>query len=98
MKTLRKLLAGMVLITLTVFGLTALTSSSSDPVVPVIAFLNQTCSSELYMEHESIQDMLEFKGTTRNGVVWDFESYHHIEDLQTQLYPVCYLVSAIEEV
>ncbi|MXZ44815.1 MAG: hypothetical protein F4Z01_07575 [Gammaproteobacteria bacterium] len=98
MKTLRKLLAGMVLITLTAFGLTALTSSSSNTVVPVVAFLNHTCSSDVYMEHESIQAMLEFNGTTRDGIVWDFESYHHIEDLQTQLYPVCYLVSAIEEV
>lgn len=93
MKTFRKLLAGALLVALAAFGLTALTSSSSDSLVPVLAFLNQTCSSELYMEHESIQAMLEFKGTERDGIVWDFESYNHIEDLQTQLYPVCHLVS-----
>ena len=61
MKTLRTLLAGSLLVALAAFGLTALTSSSTHPVVPVVAFLNTTCSSELFMEHESIQDMLEFK-------------------------------------
>ncbi|MXZ43678.1 MAG: hypothetical protein F4Z01_01665 [Gammaproteobacteria bacterium] len=93
MKTLHKLFTGMIFVALTAFGLTALTSSSSDSVVPVLAFLDETCSSDVYMEHESIQDMLEFKGTERDGIVWDFESYNHIEDLQTQLYPECYLVA-----
>ena len=97
MKALRKLLAGTILVALAAFGLTTLTSSSTNSVVPVIAFLNTTCNSALYMEHESIQDMLEFKGTERDGIVWDFKSYHHIAD-QSESDPRCYLVSAIGEV
>lgn len=98
MKALHKLLAGTILVSLATFGLTALTSSSTNTVVPVVAFVNESCNSEMYMELESIQEMLELDGTELNGIVWDFESYNHSEDLQTIPDPECYLVSAIEKV
>ena len=61
-KSQHKLFVCSVLVAMTVFGLTVLTSSSSNSTVPVLAFVNETCNSELNMELESIQEILELDG------------------------------------
>ena len=96
MKTLRKLLAGTVLVALAAFGLTALTSSSTNSAynTQVWAFLNETCTSEIAVLLESVADMLKLRGQEREGIIMDFKSYYHVSDLH-QAEPKCNLVSEL---
>lgn len=59
--TLHKLLAGASLVVLTVFGLTVLSSSSTDSsdTSQVYAFFDTNCSSAIAILYDSIEDMLE---------------------------------------
>ncbi|MYI77724.1 MAG: hypothetical protein F4077_08210, partial [Gammaproteobacteria bacterium] len=98
MKTLRKLLAGLILVALTVFGLTALTSSSSTDT-RVWGWLNTTCNSEYSMIFQSMGDMLDFNGTEMYGVTWNFKSYYKASEVDDAgNFGQCHLVSAVEEV
>lgn len=96
MKALRKLLAGTILVALTAFGLTALTSSSTNSAenTQVWGFLNKTCDSDIAVLLESIEDMLKLKGQERHGIILDFESYYRVAELHQER-PQCYQVSAL---
>ncbi|MXZ56430.1 MAG: hypothetical protein F4Z14_09725 [Gammaproteobacteria bacterium] len=96
MKTLRKLLAGSLLVALTVFGLTALTSSSTDSgeTTQVWGFLNETCNSEIAVLLDSIEDMLKLRGQEREGIIMDFKSYYRVAELH-QADPPCRLVAGL---
>ena len=97
MKTLLKLLTGILLVALTAFGLTALTSSSTNSSYDtrVMAFLNETCNSLELMLFQNATDMLDFYGTEMDGVIWNFESYINVSDYEFTENPECNLVSEI---
>lgn len=92
--TIHKLLAGASLVVLTVFGLTVLSSSSSENS-QVWAFLDTTCSSSFAELFDSIEDMLEQNGKERWGIVWDYKSYYRVAELNTPD-PQCHLVSSVK--
>lgn len=96
MKVLHKLFAGILLVTLAVFGMTALSSSSSDSAdtTQVWAFLNTTCNSEVFVLLDSTKDMLELRGQSRWGIVLDFQSYYRVAELHLPQ-PPCHLVAAL---
>ena len=91
---IHKLLAGASLVVLTVFGLTVLSSSSSENS-QVWAFLDTTCSSSIAELFDSIEDMLEQNGKERWGIVWDYKSYYRVAELNTSD-PQCHLVSTVK--
>lgn len=86
MKTLRKLLAGSILVALTVFGLTALTSSSTDSAdPPVWGFTDRSCQSEDYKWFENLGALIAADGKKDPDAtgedadkIWHWRSY--IED------------------
>ncbi|MYF02338.1 MAG: hypothetical protein F4227_05070 [Gammaproteobacteria bacterium] len=99
MKAFRKLLAGSLLVALAAFGLTALTSSSTNSSYDtrVMAFLNETCNSLDLMLFQNLTDMLDFRGTKMDGVTWNFESYINVSDYEFTDNPACNLVSEIRK-
>ncbi|MCY3540745.1 MAG: hypothetical protein OXH31_02385 [Gammaproteobacteria bacterium] len=95
MNALHKLLAGTILVALAAFGLTALTSSSTNSGdTRVWGWLNTTCNSEWSMIFQTMGEMLEFSGTELYGVTWDFESYYRAAEVDdTGNFGQCHLVS-----
>ena len=95
MKAYHKLLTGILMVALAGFGLTALTSSSTNSGdTRVWGWLNTTCNSEWSMIFQSIGDMLEFSGTVQYGVTWDFKSYYRAAEVDdTGNFGQCHLVS-----
>ena len=90
MKTLHELLTGTLLVALTVFGLTALTSSSTNSSdTRVLGFLNETCDSEDLILFQNMIDLLDFNGTEMAGVTWTFESYINVSDYEVTDNPTC---------
>ena len=84
--TIHKLLAGASLGALAIFGMTVLSSDSSNDNSSVWAFLNDSCSSELSMIFLSLDDMIRYDGTTDQwGFTWDFKSYYKATELYDQI-------------
>ena len=87
MKTLRKLLAGSLLVALAAFGLTALTSSSNDPATtPVFGFTDKYCQNEDYKWFKNVGALIAADGKTDPDAtgkdkdkIWRYYSY--IEDV-----------------
>ena len=88
MKTLRKLLAGTILVALAAFGLTALTSSSNDPATtPVFGFTDKYCQNEDYKWFKNVGALIaadgkkdpKAKGKDKDKI-WRYYSY--IEDVE----------------
>lgn len=94
MKTLHKLLTGTLFVALTAFGLTALTSSSSNSAdTRVLGFLNETCDSEDLILFQNMIDLLNFNGTEMYGITWTFKSYINVSDYEVTDDPTCNLMS-----
>ncbi len=102
MKTLHKLLVGLLLVALTAFGLTALTSSSNDPVTtPVFGFTDKYCQNEDYKWFENVGALIaadgkkdpKAKGKNKDKI-WRYYSY--IEDV-SPWYP-CHLLEYEDDV
>ena len=87
MTTLHKLFAGILLVTLTAFGLTALTSSSNDPATtPVFGFTDKYCQNEDYKWFKNVGALIAADGKTDPDAtgkdkdkIWRYYSY--IEDV-----------------
>ena len=84
MKAFHNLLAGMFVVVLTAFGMTALSSSSNENS-QVWGFIDDTCTSSLSMLFDSLNDMRDYDGTVDNdGTHWNFGSYYKVAELHDQ--------------
>lgn len=92
--TTHKLFGGTFLVAMTVFGLTVLSSSSSDDT-RVLGFIDDSCSSELQMTFNSLGDMIDYDGTEdTDGFVWNFLSYYTYAELLYEESFECYQFDA----
>lgn len=93
--TLHRLLAGASLVVLTVFGLTVLSLIDPDDT-KVWGFTNETCNSEWSMLFHSLEEMLEYEGTTDQwGMTWNFESYYKSAEINAGIV-TCHLVGQVD--
>lgn len=93
--TLHKLLTGLFLGVLAIFGITTLSSSSSGDT-RVWGFTNETCNSEWSMLFQSFAEMLEYDGTTDQwGMTWNFESYYKSAEVNAGIV-TCHLVGQVD--